>query len=438
MSEKLPDLPSSSGGEVIVVIDLGASKTKVIFQDYPNGYPQVVCMDSEVADDVNLDSLMELEVGGRPEDNCWVSLSGEGNYAIGFLSKRFGGNLMLKQLKYDLAIPKVASVLWVVSQKLGISKLLRVRLSVLLPPSEGGDSVALEKKLLEQLPSYQTPTGILRVKLLDFKALREGSGMMYHRRSVLGDSEFNKRNMTVVMVGYRNISILPIVRGQIQKGATSTFGMSWMVNNFVQDCGAGLEADDPKVLKTLVEAGSLCDARLLSSLSRKRKIADIAADGERFLVAARRSRSDYALAVTRWLSQTLRDDTEEIILCGGTARYIKEELCQYYQETGIHIIWDGGIVIPKVLDPDSMGERLADVLGLYQYYVSKLDETKKKNGAAKLALVMQQEQKLVSPPVEQKPDSPSDHVDQDEVADPLAKFDFKPAKRPDVFIKRDW
>ncbi|GAA6624239.1 hypothetical protein NUACC26_100640 [Scytonema sp. NUACC26] len=89
-------------------------------------------------------------------------------------------------------------------------------------------------------------------------ALREGFGIARYRQNVLGDG-FNQRNITVVMVGYRNLSILPIVRGIPQKGASSDLGMFLMVNNFVQDCGAGLSADDPKVVSVLVEAGASCD-----------------------------------------------------------------------------------------------------------------------------------------------------------------------------------
>ncbi|MEC4811822.1 MAG: ParM/StbA family protein [Scytonema sp. PMC 1069.18] len=384
---------SSTNSEVIVIVDLGASKTKVIFQDYPEGQPQLQCMDSSVAD-VSLDALKECASGGHIEDNCWISLPNEGSYALGYLaSYKFFGNPMLRSLKFDLALPKIAGVLWVISQRLSKkTKVLKVRLCVLLPPSEGGDSKALGEKLKQELEEYMTPTGVLRVKLVDFMALREGFGIARYRQNVLGDG-FNQRNITVVMVGYRNLSILPIVRGIPQKGASSDLGMFFMVHNFVTDCGAGLGADDPKVVSVLVEAGASCDATVLSKLSRKRKSQDHTADGERFSFVARTSRRNYANAVIRWLSQNIPSDTDEIIFCGGTARYIKDELTQYCNETGIDVIWDGRIIVPKVLDTYGMSERLADVFGLYQYYVSKLDEMKKKDGAARLAEMIELAQK---------------------------------------------
>lgn len=380
----------SSTPEIVVVIDLGASNTKVIFQEYPDCSPQVICIHSQVAD-VSLDSLKGLEVGGHPEDNCWVSLPNSGSYALGYLaSYKFGGLTMLRSLKFDLALPKIAGVLWVVSQKLSKkTKVLKVRLCVLLPPSEGGDSKALEEKIKQELEEFTTPTGILRVKLLDFKAMREGYGIACYRRSVLGDDEFNQRNITVVMVGYRNLSVLEFVRGKLLEGATCDLGMSWMVDTFVKECGAGLSVDDPKVLQALVDAGSNCDSTVLSKLSRKRNKNEQTADGAKFSVVARKARDNYALAVIRWLSQNIPEDTDEVIFCGGTARYISDELCEYCDEKEIPVEWDGGIVVPKVLDKLEMGERLADVFGLYQYYVSKLDELKKKDGAARLAVMIE-------------------------------------------------
>ncbi|NMG11913.1 ParM/StbA family protein [Brasilonema sp. UFV-L1] len=375
----------SSTTEIVVVVDLGASKTKVIFQEYPDSEPQVICIQSEVAD-VSLDSLKSLEVGGHPEDNCWVSLPNSGSYALGYLARyKFGGLTMLRSLKFDLALPKIAGVLWVVSQKLSKkTKVLKVRLCVLLPPSEGGDSKALEEKIKQELEEFTTPTGTLRVKLLDFKATREGYGIACYRRNILGDDKFKQRNIAVVMVGYRNLSVLEFVRGKLLEGASCDLGMSWMVDTFVKECGAGLSVDDPKVLQALVDAGADCDSTVLSKLSRKRNNSEQTADGAKFSLVARKARDNYALAVIRWLSQNIPEETDEIIFCGGTARYISDKLCEYYDGKEIPVEWDGGIVVPKVLDKLEMGERLADVFGLYQYYVNKLDELKKKDGAARL------------------------------------------------------
>lgn len=376
------DKSSLNTDEIVVVIDLGASKTKVIFQEYPMGQPQVICIEKEVAD-VSLDSLNGLDISGFPEDNCWVSLPGEGSYALGCLaSNKFGGNAMLRSLKFDLALPKVAGVLWVVSQRLSKkTKVLKVRLCVLLPPSEGGDSKALEELLKQELKEFTTPTGKLRVKVVDFKAQREGYGIACYRRSVLGDNEFNQRNIAVVMIGYRNTSFLWFVRGKPLLGASSDLGMSWMVEKFVTESGAGLSADDPKVLQTLVDAGTDCDSTVLSKLSRKRKSEERTADGKKFSQVAAQSRLNYANAVIRWLSQNIPSDPDEIIFCGGTARYISDELCEYCDNLDLTVEWDGGIVVPDALDTSGMASRLADVYGLYHYYVLKLDKNQKKDGA---------------------------------------------------------
>jgi hypothetical protein len=380
--DKSPTRPNS---EIVVIVDLGASKTKVIFQEYPLGEPQVICIDSTVAD-VGLDSLTGLDTSGKPEDNCWVGLPNDGSYALGYLAaKKFHGSPMLRSLKFDLALPKIAGVLWVVSQKLSKkTKLLKVRLCVLLPPSEGGDSKALGEKLKTELEEFTTPTGVLRVKLVDFKAMREGFGIACHHRSVLGDDEFQQRNIAIVMIGYRNLSVLEFVRGKLTEGASCDLGMSWLVNSFVQAVGAGLSVDDPKVLQALVGAGPDCDSAVLAKLSRKRKSEDLTIDGEKFSKIAMTERSNYVNAVIRWLSQNINDGLDEVIFCGGTSLYIEDELCEYYDNQDIPVDHSGGVVVPDEIDKLGMGERLADALGLYQYYVAKLDESKKKDGAARL------------------------------------------------------
>lgn len=201
---------------VIVVADLGGSQTKVIFHDYPSSEPQAFCMGSEIAN-ANIDTLRGkvFSVGDRPEDNCWVGLPNDGGYALGHLAANdFRGIPMLRTLKFDLAVPKIAGILWVVSQKLKKKKTspLQVSLFVFLPPSEGRKGEDLKKKLELELVDFDTPTGKLTVELLKFQVVREGYGVGIYHGDKLGE-EFAKSNISVVMGGiatYRCCLILAV------------------------------------------------------------------------------------------------------------------------------------------------------------------------------------------------------------------------------------
>lgn len=365
---------------VIVVADLGGSQTKVIFHDYPSSEPQTFCLGSEIAD-ANIDTLRGkvFSVGDRPEDNCWVGLPNDGGYAFGHLAANdFRGIPMLRTLKFDLAVPKIAGILWVVSQKLKKKKTspLQVSLFVLLPPSEGRKGEDLKKKLELELVDFDTPTGKLTVELLKFQVVREGYGVGIYHGDKLGE-EFAKSNISVVMGGYRNLSVLSYTRGKVQDGASCELGMHWLIKDFVKESSAGFDADNFNIVEILTFAGDDCDASILSKLSRKQKVEERKVDGDNFAITMRKSRESYVNAVTRWLSEKIPDGIDEVILCGGTAKYIKEELTEYFEDKEIAITWDGGIVIPSVLDKCGMGERLADAYGLYYSYIQTLEKKKK-------------------------------------------------------------
>ncbi len=367
-----------SSPDLVVAIDLGASQTKVIAMQYPQSEPVVVCMEPEVAD-VSLESLKECEVGGKPEDGCWIGLPSRENYAIGFLARyKFGGNSLLKELKYDVAVPKICGLLWVLYEKWKLPNKLSVALAVLLPPSEGCDRTLLETKLNVALSNFSTPTGTMHVKLVLFDAMQEGAGILFNRRLVLGE-EFKNRTVAIAMIGYRNASIFVVARGVLSPGVSSDFGMAWMVDAFVRRC-SGLSKEDPRIVQALVGAGDECSSEMLAKLSRKRKPFEIAADATSMAESALRSRDDYARALIRWLSQQLPADVDEIILCGGTAEYLRKELETHFSNKTL--IWDGGVEIPSSLDTAGMGNRIADVLGMHHAFLVRVGKLiKKDNGS---------------------------------------------------------
>ncbi|MBO3458481.1 ParM/StbA family protein [Aetokthonos hydrillicola Thurmond2011] len=367
-----------SSPDLVVTIDLGASLTKVIAMQYPKGEPTVLCMEPEVAD-VSLESLKECEIDGKPANGCWIGLPNGENYAIGFLARyKFGGNSLLKELKYDVAVPKICGLLWVLKEKWKLPNKLGIALAVLLPPSEGSDRSLLETKLKEALSNFSTPTGTMQVKLILFDAMTEGAGILFNRRRVLGE-EFKNRTVAVAMIGYRNASLSVVARGVLSPGVSSDFGMAWMIDAFVRRC-SGLSKEDPRIVQALVEAGDECSSEMLAKLSRKRKPEEIAEDATTIAESALRSRDDYARALIRWLSQQLSADVDEIIFCGGTAEYLRKELQEHFANRTL--IWNGGVEISPDLDTLGMGNRIADVLGLHHAFVERVSKLiKQDNGS---------------------------------------------------------
>jgi hypothetical protein len=57
---------------------------------------------------------------------------------------------------------------------------------------------------------------------------------------------------------------------------------------------------------------------------------------------------------------------DEVILCGGTAEYMRTELENHFDYT--EVSWNGGIEIPSQLKDDELGSRLCDAYGMYSAF----------------------------------------------------------------------
>ncbi|MFL9458416.1 ParM/StbA family protein [Tolypothrix bouteillei VB521301_2] len=353
--------------KIVLTLDMGGSKTKAIVQEYSAMLPTVLLLDSEVAD-VGKASVETVEPEGLPENRAWVGIRGE-YYALGELARRrFGGISQLKELKYQLAVPKVCGVIWLAKEKLNLGNDVSVYLSILLPPGEVSDKEQLETRLKETFRGFETPSGKMRVKMLYCNISSEGSGLFFHRKRTLSEVFPSM----YVMLGYRNASVFTVRDGVAGVGVTSNFGMFWLVNNFVSKT-SGLTPDNSDIVEVLVEAGVSCDPLVLQKLSRKRKREDIQLDGEMMSKALLLARDEYSRAIVRWLRSKMDEDVKELVFCGGTADYIRSEIDTYFQNQGIKLSWHADITLPDEISA-GMGNRMADVYALHQYMIIQFDK----------------------------------------------------------------
>ncbi|MHC5717783.1 MAG: ParM/StbA family protein [Nostoc sp.] len=397
--------------KVVITIDMGASKTKAIVQEYPEGKPVVLLLDSEVAD-IAKASIESVQQEGSPESRTWVGI-GDEYCALGELARRrFGGISQLKELKYELAVPKICGAFWLAKEKLNLGNDVAAYLSILLPPGEVQDKEQLQVRLKDAFRGFDTPAGKMRVKMLRYDAASEGSGIFFHRRRTLGN---NMPASMYVMLGYRNASIFTFRSGSISAGITSNFGMSWLVNNFTSKT-SGLSPDNPNIIEVLVEAGVSCDSQVMQKLSRKRKGDEIQLDGESMSKALLLARDEYWRAIVRWLRSKMDEDIEELVFCGGTADYIRPEIDAYFQKEGIKVSWHGNIFIPDEIS-SGIGNRMADVWALHQYMIIQFD---KLTGYTRSEVV----------PLTKSVEGSANNADEEV----KRKYNFTPCERPSTFI----
>ncbi|BAZ33721.1 hypothetical protein NIES4074_62350 (plasmid) [Cylindrospermum sp. NIES-4074] len=355
--------------QLILTADLGGSSTKAIAQIYPQGVPFALQMSPEVAD-VGEGSTKHLSVDAMPDDSAWVRI-GQEYSVLGSIAKReFAGTAALQDLKSEYALPKLAGLLWLAKRQINVD-IHEMFLQILLPPGEEKNVQDLTKKIvLTYRQGVITPTGRMKIKVNSFKILPEGTGIISYRSRALGNV-FSQKNLGLLMLGHRNASFTLSERGKLAKKESTDLGMNWVLQKFVERTSVGLSKDDPRIAVALVEA-SKNNLESLRNLSRRNTPSGIDSDLELFKSVLGVIRDEYCRALLRWVKNHVPLD--EVLICGGTGEFVRQELTQYFQEESIPIVWNGGVFIPKPLDTVGLGERLADVWATHISYVRMLDE----------------------------------------------------------------
>jgi hypothetical protein len=378
---KATTTPKTVMPQVVISIDFGGSDTKVIAEKVPvenakdvlgKSHSFSFAMSPEVSV-VSAESLRDYtnsRIGNAPpEYSAWVG-SHDTYTAVGHLAKhRFHGNPGLGELKYERAIAKTLAAVWVVQQRLALPNKFNIALSALLPYSEYADKQRFEPLLTQALRHFETPTGRCRVKLLTFQCRPEGAGIYLVHSRIRGESLLNK-SIAVVMVGYRNASILSAQYGEVGKGVTCDLGFVKMVES-VKDSTSGQNAE--RLTPAIVAAADPVNPEALAHLARSSEPSHRAADVENLVKAIKLCRGDYITALTNWIDNQLADGVSEIVFCGGTAAYLKSQLTDYYSTKGIELYWNANMVIPKRLLCDRLTpDRLSDVYGVFLFFRDKV------------------------------------------------------------------
>jgi hypothetical protein len=350
-----------AASQVSVSLDFGGSGLKAIAAN-EQGKSLVIYMEPEVIE-ASAESLKEKTKSlahAYPENLAWVGV-GEDYRAVGYLAaSRYYANAGLSKKKYTLALYRTLAALWAIAYKFDLPLSLTVRLGVLLPPGEFEDSALLLDELLKALKEFDTPTGKMSVKLLDFVCYPEGAGVyLMHCRQA---GEAIKRSVSaVIMVGYRNASILISRRGAIDNGRTIDLGMARLVELVQQKTSALKTAP---LLKAIAASGEQPQVKHFLGLTEVGGSPQARrTEAEKIVEAVINARAEYLRALGSWLAEVLPlQELDEVVFCGGTTDYLKTQLDSYFPATPVK--WHGGFEMPSDWGQQGLGNRLADVYGL--------------------------------------------------------------------------
>lgn len=355
--------------EVTLTLDFGGSGTKGIVQ-IKGGKPTAFWMEPSVIEAPRA-SLADktCNLGNAyPENAAWVGV-GEDYRAVGYLARStYSATPGLRPRKYEMAVYKTLAAVWVIKQKFKLPDSFHLSLALLLPPGEFEDSALLKPMLKDALNQFDTPTGIVKANLVGYECFPEGGGIyaMYCKQA----GEAIKRSLlALVMVGYRNASVLVSRRGILDRGKTTNLGMARMVE-LVMERTSGLKAQQliPAIIAAGVDPKPAHFLKLVNGSDRSLRDTQI----EKIIAAVSTARSEYAIALTSWLKEVLPPlgELDEALVCGGTADYLKDELDAVFPATPV--VWHGGVEIPPTLNEQWLGSRQCDVWALSVYHGAKV------------------------------------------------------------------
>lgn len=355
---------------LVMSCDLGGSCNKSIVHIYPSGTPKVMVMSPEVAE-VGKIAIAQLREQQANFNSTWVGI-GEEYYVLGSLAKnQFAGTAALRELKYHYALPKIAGLLWRAYRHYNIDRPVDLFVQLLLPPGELNDAQSLLKELSSALKQgINTPSGKLKAKLRRFDVSPEGVGILQYR-SRNANVKYFEKVIGLLMLGYRNATYIVVDQGSLAKAETTDLGMNWAVQQFVERTAVGLSTDNSHLVTAMLSA-SQGDWDGLRRLSRKSNDVGLAADLKLFQQVLPEVRDAYCRALVQWIRKIAILD--EILICGGTAEFVRTELTEHFQNEGIPIVWNGNVEFPKRLDTQGLNERAADVWTSFITYIKMLDK----------------------------------------------------------------
>lgn len=363
---------------LLLTIDVGSSGSKIVFKIVLNGVPskvELLWMEPELAEssrEVIEDQYESTRISiPQPENEAWVEYDNE-CYVVGFLArdKRFNGTVELGNLKYEGAIPKVLAAVGAIANKFGLPDEFDLALTLPLPFNEWQDRKKFERAVTKALSSFNFRKRNLTVGVKFFMCVPEGGGLVITRNKKLG-AESDRKKVIVIMIGYRDISVVISERGIIT-GKTEALGLAEMISLIISRT-SGL---DPNLLLLAIhQTGTANKAKSVEQLARSQKAGFKAEEANDIVEAIRKSRIEYWRRVSKWLDKYTPTAADEVVVGGGTAEYLKPELKTFCTKRFPNATFSWAAELEEDVrqafnlapSKDALCLRLTDAYGLYRY-----------------------------------------------------------------------
>jgi hypothetical protein len=377
---------------LIVSFDPGASLTKIVYELATEGKPYLMTMEPEMLKlpQSSIDAYMSSRKGlesSKPVDEAWVSCAVDGDTqctVVGFLARQFSASARLDKLKYETSIDKALAVIGAIAQHNKLPNRFSLSLTSLLPYGEYQNRQAFEEQLRVALKDFKFRGQRLRVKLERFECLPEGAGLAMIRQRQNGKEWFNAQTIAVLMFGHRNTSLLLFERGKMTAGYTNGLGFHQMVKRVIERTSG---QDATTLTAAIYAAGSdiTADNQAIRALVKSRDAKNIDYELKMIVNAIATAKSEYWSRLYDWLESTL-PAVNEVILSGGAALYLEQELQDCFEE--ITTYWGNDLQqqVQAALknaknddhhtfrEQETLSFRLIDAFGLFMRFRAQMEK----------------------------------------------------------------
>jgi len=319
--------------EIILVLDPGASLSKIFYSINSGSIrmllmpPQVIPTTEEAATDKAAEAISKVP----DEQQAWVQW-GKEVWAVGQLAKDLNAVQALQGLKWEAALPKVLAALGIIVRKEGLLEPINLKLGLLLPHREFTSSQDFESEIHSALSNFKFQHQRFSVNLKMFRCRPEGAGLLAFRCSELGDLRFQK-NIAVLAVGFRDASCLISRHGGKAYGTTKQlFGYCMLLDGIIRRTPG---QDYESLTLPVYQAGASVSVDFLKKLPQSQSPPRRKAELAKITSAIKAARAEYWRSFSSWLAEVIPCDTDEIILAGGTAKYLESDLSNRYGSDSI-------------------------------------------------------------------------------------------------------
>lgn len=333
--------------DVLLGFDPGTSLTKIIYKLANKPEAKLLFMEPQVLElpeqsvrnfvqSRGEDGLSNL----RSEDGAWIKEQkrSENAYVVGFLAQMFQAEVHIQRLKYESAIYKImAAVGSIVRKEYGnkSSYELSVNISALLPYGEYSNREQLKEQLRGSLKRFYFQDFKIRASLENFFCYPEGGGLAIALQEDEGELWFRRKNIAILVFGYRNSSYLYFRKGVVNNGKTTDLGFYQILDKIIRDTSG---QDRQSLAKKVFQIGGEinADSNLVKSLIKSKKPENAEVESKQISQGIENARKEYWALVANWLRDCLSSEVDQIVICGGTAKYLEKEIIEFFSEQPIY------------------------------------------------------------------------------------------------------